>query len=57
MAAELGIRLAKADSYILLGLGLRLGDLKFKPREKGSSDSGTSDHHDYTDDDFKKPIQ
>jgi len=62
MATELGIRLARTDSYILVGLGFRLGDLEFSPRKEqheGSlpskkKGSGGSSKGDYSDEDFKK---
>ena len=61
VAAELGLKLARTDSYVLLGIGWRLGDLEFKPassgdapKAKGSSRGKGSKDHDYTDDDFKK---
>jgi len=65
MSTELGIRLAKTDSYVLVGFGLRLGDLKFTPRSETHESAlpsrtkrpkarGTPKDNDYTDDDFKK---
>jgi|GEM_PF-635980 len=60
--AELGIKLAKTDSYILLGAGTRLGDLAFNRGEAGGKKNGVpnrgggkrSDDDEYTDEDFKK---
>lgn len=61
--AELGIKLARTDSYVLVGIGWRLGDLEFKPAEKdddGHSRGSTkprargSRDGDFTDDDFKR---
>lgn len=65
MGAELGIKLAKTDSYILVGFGMRLGDLAFHPKEKhdealpaqpkrGRGKGNNSKSDDYTDEDFKK---
>ncbi len=60
MSAELGIRLARTDSYVLLGIGTRLGDLAFNPK-KETRDSALpkntkrgSGERNYTDEDFKK---
>jgi hypothetical protein len=59
--AEVGIKLARTDSYILLGIGWRLGDLEFTPRGKDHDDApvkskskSSGRDHDYSDDDFKK---
>ena len=59
MSAEFGLRLAKADSYILLGFGARLGDLEFSPRnERRERDlpkkTKRPKERDYTDEDFGK---
>jgi hypothetical protein len=59
MSAELGIRLAKADSYILVGAGMRLGDLEFtskssSPAPQNNKRGKGSKERDYTDEDFKK---
>lgn len=60
MSAELGIRLAKADSYVLVGVGTRLGDLAFKkkseelPRNTKRSGGRGTGEREYTDEDFKK---
>ncbi len=66
--AEVGIKLAKTDSYILLGLGARLGDLKFNRGEESkkgnvparagnrASKSGSNTggtKDEYTDEDFE----
>jgi hypothetical protein len=61
VAAEVGLKLARTDSYVLLGIGWRLGDLAFTPRgnddaskARGSQRGRDTKDHDYTDDDFKK---
>lgn len=57
--AELGIKLAKTDSYILLGAGTRLGDLAFNRGAAGGKKSGVPNRgggkrdDEYTDEDFK----
>ncbi|RYZ97050.1 MAG: hypothetical protein EOP11_22565 [Proteobacteria bacterium] len=58
ISTEVGIRLSKAESYLLLGFGLRIGELKFtkrgrpanvdsEPRAKGANGK------DFTDADFR----
>lgn len=61
VAGELGIKLARTDSYVLVGIGWRLGNLEFNPRggshegiEDKKKSGGSSKGRDYTDDDFKK---
>jgi hypothetical protein len=61
MSTELGVRLAKADSYVLLGFGMRLGDLAFTPRHERHEGLRSGEHRrsrardtDYTDEDFQK---
>ena len=57
MDAELGLRLAKSDSYVVFGVGMRLGELAFikkgekAPEKKKNPDSKEKE---LTDDDFKK---
>lgn len=60
MLAELGVKLAKTDSYILIGAGWRLGELSFKPGDSTKKNKttapgrgSTDDDSNYTDDDFK----
>jgi hypothetical protein len=58
--AELGIKLAKTDSYILVGVGTRLGDLAFNRGAANGKKSGVprsgkrNSDEEYTDEDFKK---
>lgn len=62
MTTELGIKIARTDSYILLGIGTRLGDLTFTPKRESEKRnrgvdrrSRNNDEDDnYTDEDFKK---
>ena len=57
MDAELGLRLAKADSYVVFGVGMRLGELSFtKKGEQPMSEkkSSGSKEKELTDEDFKK---
>ncbi|MGZ3710835.1 MAG: hypothetical protein ACXVBE_03725, partial [Bdellovibrionota bacterium] len=35
VTGEGGIRLAKSESYVLLGFGMRLGELRFDRKERG----------------------
>lgn len=63
MVAEAGVKLAKTDSYVLLGVGWRLGELSFKRGDsskgkqrngskvpnRGGGDGGDN----YTDEDFQ----
>jgi hypothetical protein len=58
---EAGIRLNRADSYVLLGFGIRLGDLKFNRRERAPDDQDlpsqpkrAASEREYSDEDFKK---
>lgn len=57
---EGGIRLAKAESYILLGFGIRLGDMQFNRKErKGSGEPSKKERgtmngeKEYRDEDFQ----
>lgn len=56
---EAGIRLAKAESYVLLGFGIRLGELRFdrKERKGGKEPShrerSGSGEKEYRDEDFE----
>lgn len=54
MTTELGVKIARADSYILIGFGTRLGDLTFTPKneKKGEGRKGSKEKN-YTDEDFK----
>jgi hypothetical protein len=56
---ELGIKIARADSYVLVGFGMRLGDLTFTPKKGGGAapaapNKSSSKGSDYTDEDFGK---
>ena len=54
MTTEIGVKIARSDSYILVGFGTRLGDLTFTPKnEKKSEGRKGSKEKNYTDDDFK----
>lgn len=63
--AEVGIKLAKTDSYLVLGMGVRLGDLEFRRGDSGGNAAKkngslprdvkkASGEDNYTDEDFKK---
>ncbi len=62
MTTELGIKIARTDSYVLLGVGTRLGDLTFERKDdnekrgRGEKSGGSKRKEDdnYTDEDFKK---
>jgi len=58
MVTELGIKLAKTESYILVGVGTRLGDLAFnRGAASGAKKSGVprrGGEDEYTDEDFKR---
>jgi hypothetical protein len=49
---EGGISLAKSESYILGGLGMRIGELKFENKDPKKS-GGKDDSDEYRDEDFK----
>lgn len=52
---EGGVSLSKSESYILAGIGMRLGELKFEKKEKRKGGgSHTDDGDEYRDEDFKK---
>jgi hypothetical protein len=56
--AELGAKLAKTDSYVLLGVGTRLGNLSFTRNETGRPSKvpargGGKKSDEYTDEDFE----
>ena len=56
VSTEVGIRLAKAESYLLVGFGLRIGELRFTKRGASGSSSNTanpSGQKDFTDADFR----
>jgi hypothetical protein len=55
VSTEVGIRLAKAESYLLVGFGLRIGELRFVKRGAGSSSNTPppSGSKDFTDADFR----
>jgi hypothetical protein len=53
-SGEAGVKLSKSDSYILAGVGVRFGELRFYKREKGShGGSSGSREKEYSDEDFK----
>jgi hypothetical protein len=52
-STELGVKLANSESYILLGAGFRLGELRFQKRSKGSSPATDSSPDEYKDEDFQ----
>lgn len=54
-AGEGGVKLGNADSYILAGLGVRFGDLKFEKRKRDRPASGKSGDEDreYREEDFQ----
>jgi hypothetical protein len=53
-SGEAGVKLSKSDSYILAGVGVRFGELRFYKREKGShGGSSGSREKEYRDEDFK----
>lgn len=56
MGLEGGVSLSKSESFVLVGAGLRLGDLRFERKRSGGSSSGTnrtSTQDEYTDEDFQ----
>jgi hypothetical protein len=54
MDAEAGVKLGKSDSYILAGVGVRFGELKFEKRTRGTpSNPQNRGDRDYRDEDFK----
>ena len=61
LSTEVGIRLAKAESYVMVGFGYRFGELRFERRNRGSgsgtserSSGSSSNEKEYTDADFQK---
>ncbi len=54
MGLEGGLSLSKAESYVLLGAGLRLGDLRFERKRSSGGNSGNrAKDEEYTDEDFQ----
>lgn len=57
VGGEAGIKIAKSESYILLGVGARLGELRFYKRDQtsgsGSAGGKASGGKEYTDADFR----
>jgi hypothetical protein len=53
MGLEGGISLNKAESYVLLGVGLRLGDLRFERKRSSSSPSSKKEEDEYREEDFE----
>lgn len=53
LGAEGGVKVGNSDSYILLGLGMRFGDLKFAKREKGPTATKKPGEREYKDADFE----
>lgn len=52
-SAEAGVKLGKSDSYILAGVGVRFGELRFYKRERGSRGGSSGGEKEYRDADFK----
>lgn len=53
-STEVGIKLGRSESYVLLGGGFRLGELRFQKRERGGSPKNQrSGEPEYSDDDFR----
>lgn len=55
LSTEVGVRLAKAESYLLVGFGVRIGELRFvRKGEKASPNKAPpSGQKDFTDADFR----
>jgi len=57
--AELGLRLAKADSYVVFGMGMRIGELSFtgnsERREQQKKRPSPPREKEWTDEDFDQP--
>jgi hypothetical protein len=53
-STELGIKIGNAESYALLGMGFRLGELRFQKRSRSGGDkSQSTGEPEYQDDDFR----
>jgi hypothetical protein len=52
-SGEGGVKLSKSDSYILAGVGVRFGELRFYKREKSSRGGSSGGEKEYRDEDFK----
>jgi len=55
LSTEVGVRLAKAESYLLVGFGFRIGELRFVKRgaSKSNATPNPSGNKDFTDADFR----
>lgn len=52
LGAEAGLKLARSESYVLLGAGYRLGEMRFEKRRKSNS-RGQQNEEEYRDEDFR----
>lgn len=63
LATELGLNINKSESYLLLGIGFRYGELKwgdsdlFQKREPRKAKKNEEDEKEYRTEDFDKPIK
>lgn len=52
-STEVGVKLGNSESYVLFGMGFRLGELRFYKRDKAGSKGKKSGEPEFEEDDFR----